>query len=106
MFAVMSVLVSLLLSACGETETNKQAERSGEMVFNEYCFACHQTGAVGAPKLGDQQAWAPYEKKGLPAMLEKTIHGYGRMPRMGTCFECSEVELAAAIEYMVGEAEQ
>lgn len=90
----------MLLTGCSDDQAT-QAERSGEMVFNEYCFACHQTGAVGAPKRGDQPAWAMYSEKGLPTMLERTIQGYGRMPRMGTCFECTEAELKSAIEFMM-----
>src|SRR5262245_9193090 len=33
--------------------------KTGEQVFQAQCTACHATGAVGAPKLGDEAAWAP-----------------------------------------------
>ena len=28
-------------------------------LYTTVCFACHGTGAAGAPKLGDKAAWAP-----------------------------------------------
>jgi len=34
------------------------AGRSGEDVYNGACMACHSAGIAGAPKVGDQIAWA------------------------------------------------
>ncbi len=33
-------------------------ERTGKEVVESLCISCHGTGAKGAPKIGDKQAWA------------------------------------------------
>ena len=33
--------------------------RTGEQIYKSICAACHDAGAVGAPKTGDAAAWGP-----------------------------------------------
>ncbi len=74
--------------------------RSGEQVYNQFCFACHATGVGGAPKMGHPDDWAPRLAKGDDAIWNSVIHGLNAMPPKGTCMNCSDDELKAAIEYM------
>jgi len=73
---------------------------SGEEVYGQFCFACHATGASGAPMYEDADAWAPRIDKGMEALMSSTLNGIGVMPAKGTCMNCSEEELQAAVEYM------
>jgi len=75
--------------------------RSGDQVYNASCLACHSTGIAGAPKLGDQAAWAPRAAKGIDGLLATAVSGLNAMPPKGTCADCSDQELKAAIEYML-----
>ena len=75
--------------------------RSGQDVYQSTCFACHGTGAAGAPKLGDAAAWAPRISQGMDTLLNNAINGLRAMPPRGTCGNCSDDDLKAAIEYMV-----
>lgn len=75
--------------------------RSGKDTFQSVCFACHGTGAAGAPKFGDKAAWAPRIKQGIDTLLSHAISGLRAMPPRGTCASCSDDDLKAAIEYMV-----
>lgn len=77
------------------------AARSGDAVYGTACIACHGTGAAGAPKLGDKAAWAPRIAQGMDALFKTAINGKGAMPPKGTCGNCSDAELKAAIEHMV-----
>jgi cytochrome c5 len=43
--------------------------KTGEQVFQAQCTACHTSGAVGAPKLGDEAAWGPRIKTGYDALM-------------------------------------
>ena len=76
--------------------------KSGEEVYNTFCFACHSTGVGGAPKLGSAEDWAPRLAKGMDAMWETTVTGLGAMPPKGTCMACTDEEMQAAIDYMSG----
>jgi len=75
--------------------------RSGEQVYTASCAACHGTGVAGAPKFGDAAAWAPRAAKGIDGLLASATNGLNAMPPRGTCMDCSDDELKAAIEYMV-----
>ena len=75
--------------------------KSGEDVYNQFCFACHATGASGAPLFADSEAWAPRIDKGMEALMASTLNGIGVMPAKGTCMSCSDDELQAAVDYIV-----
>lgn len=79
--------------------------RDGETVYRSACFACHDTGAAGAPMLGNKEAWASRIAQGMDALLLTAINGKGVMPPRGTCGACSDDELKAAVEFMVSKAE-
>ncbi|MEL7306881.1 MAG: c-type cytochrome [Pseudomonadota bacterium] len=46
--------------------------RSGEQVYQAACFACHGTGALGAPKSADD--WAPRIAKGKDTLLNFVLY--------------------------------
>ncbi len=75
--------------------------KSGADVYQASCFACHGTGAMGAPKKGDAAAWAPRTAKGMDVLLEHAIKGFNAMPPKGTCMACSDDEIKAAIDFML-----
>ena len=72
--------------------------RSGEQVYQAACFACHGTGALGAPKSADD--WAPRIANGMDTLLDHAINGFNAMPPKGTCMDCSDEEISAAIDFM------
>ncbi|HVO05435.1 MAG TPA: c-type cytochrome [Burkholderiaceae bacterium] len=73
--------------------------RTGEQVFQGQCTACHTSGAVGAPKFGDEAAWAPRIKTGFDALLHSALKGKGNMPPQGGG-DASDFEIARAVVYM------
>lgn len=75
--------------------------RSGKEVYDTKCATCHATGAAGAPKLGDAAAWAPRIGKGMDTLYANAINGVGGMPAKGLCFDCSEEEINASVDYLV-----
>lgn len=81
------------------------AGRSGEAVYNAHCHVCHATGLNDAPKLADAAAWATRLEKGAEALLQVTKEGLNTMPPMGTCMNCTDAELQAAIDHMTAAAE-
>jgi cytochrome c5 len=80
------------------------AARSGEEVVGKFCNACHGTGLLDSPKVGDTAAWQARADKegGLDGLLATAISGINAMPPKGTCADCSDDELMDAIKHMSG----
>ncbi|MCQ4286756.1 c-type cytochrome [Pseudomonas stutzeri] len=80
------------------------AARSGEDVYGKFCTACHGSGLLNAPKTGDSAAWTARADAagGLDGLLKHAISGINAMPPKGTCADCSDDELKAAIQHMSG----
>lgn len=101
---VGQVNVGSVPASGGGTETIAAGPRSGDQVYNAKCMACHSTGVAGAPKVGDQASWAPRAAKGIDGLLASAVSGLNAMPPKGTCADCSDQELKAAIEYMLSQS--
>ncbi len=78
--------------------------KTGEQVFAAVCTACHTAGVAGAPKMGDNAAWAPFIKSGYDAMLNVALHGKGGMPAKGGNPALSDYEVARAVVYMANQS--
>ena len=78
--------------------------KTPDEVIAKHCNACHSTGLLGAPKIGDAAAWGERAKKegGLDGLLAKAISGINAMPPKGTCADCSDADLKGAIQKMSG----
>jgi cytochrome c5 len=68
--------------------------------YDKSCKVCHATGAAGAPMTGDAAAWAPRLAKGMEALLVSVNNGLNAMPPKGMCFDCTDADYTALIEYM------
>ncbi len=73
----------------------------GKTVYTKSCASCHDTGVMGAPKIGDQKAWAPLTAEGVDVLSKNAIHGEGKMPAKGGNMQLTDEEVKAAVEYMV-----
>lgn len=77
------------------------ADRSGKEVVDTVCAACHTTGKDGAPKIGDQAAWAQRAAKGLDKLTVNAITGVRSMPAHGGQAALTDLEMTRAVGYMV-----
>jgi cytochrome c5 len=57
--------------------------RTGAQVYAAACAACHTTGALNSPKLGDAAAWRPRLAQGLEGLTLSALKGKGSMPAQG-----------------------
>jgi cytochrome c5 len=79
--------------------TDVKSMKTGEQVFQAQCTACHTSGAVGAPKIGDEAAWGPRVKAGYDTLLNSALKGKGNMPPQGGG-DSSEFEIGRAVVFM------
>lgn len=75
--------------------------RDGATVYGTFCIACHSSGVSGAPKTGDAGDWAPRIAQGKDVLTNHAINGFNAMPAKGSCMDCSDDEIIAAIEHMI-----
>lgn len=78
---------------------------SGEEVYKVACAACHGQGIAGAPRSGDQGAWAPRIAKGKQTLYTHAIEGFqgeaGLMPAKGGRPDLPDDLVRAAVDYMI-----
>lgn len=73
-----------------------------ETNYNKTCATCHNAGVAGAPKFGDVAQWQPRIAKGMDVLYVSSINGMPPgMPAKGMCFNCTDDELKAIVDYMV-----
>jgi cytochrome c5 len=81
----------------------------GAGTYQSACFACHGTGAAGAPKVGDKAAWADRIKQGNDTLYEHAIKGFqgkaGFMPAKGGNAGLSDAAVKAAVDHMVSNSQ-
>ncbi|KQW34285.1 cytochrome c5 family protein [Rhizobacter sp. Root404] len=77
--------------------------KTGEQVFAAQCTTCHTAGLVGAPKLGDADAWGPRLKTGYDALLHSALAGKGNMGAQGGG-DYTDLEIGRAVVYMANKA--
>lgn len=68
--------------------------------YNKSCAICHAAGTAGAPKTHDVEAWKPRLEKGDEKLMESVHNGFNAMPPKGMCFDCSDEDYKALIEFM------
>jgi len=74
-----------------------------EATYMASCFACHSTGAAGAPKVGpgNAHAWTARLEKGMDQIVTNAIAGINNMPPKGLCFTCNDDDIKLLVEYMI-----
>ncbi len=73
-------------------------------LYTANCFACHGSGVMNAPKLGDKAAWAPRLSAGIDVLTTHAIKGKGLMPPKGGAVNASDAEIKAVVVYMVAQS--
>ena len=68
--------------------------------YNKSCAICHASGAANAPKTGDAAAWESRLAKGADALVASVNAGLNAMPPKGMCFDCSDDDYKALIDFM------
>ncbi|SMF01385.1 c-type cytochrome [Pseudogulbenkiania subflava] len=125
---VLALLSLVTLAACGKKEAATEgaaqaaatpaaapaatttaaadpALKAGEDVFKKTCVMCHQTGAAGAPMLGNKGDWQARVAQGKDTLYKHALEGFtgekGAMPARGGNSALSDADVKAAVDYML-----
>jgi cytochrome c5 len=78
---------------------------NGPEVYEGACKACHEAGLAGAPKTGDDAAWAPRIAKGKATLYEHAVKGFtgttGVMPPKGGRTDLSDDLIKEAVDHIL-----
>lgn len=97
-----TALVALLLAS--QAVGGQGDGLSGKQVVDAVCANCHATGAEGAPKIGDRQAWKPRAAQGLTSLTQHALQGLRKMPPHGGNPGLGDLEIKRAITHMVNQS--
>lgn len=101
MLALAALLAGVLAASASSAQ---KSDRSGKEVVDSTCAGCHRTGEKGAPKIGDQKAWAKLSARSLSDLSESALKGIRNMPAHGGNPSLSDIEIERAITYMVNQS--
>ena len=100
------IIAISVLGLVSLTATAQAAD--GEKTYKTACFACHDTGVAGSPKLGDKAAWKARIAQGNDKMYTHAIKGFtgkkGVMPAKGGRADLKDADVKAAVDYMVAQS--
>jgi cytochrome c5 len=78
--------------------------QAGAAVYAATCAACHDSGAAGAPKTGDNAGWGARLAQGYDTLVKHAIEGIRAMPAKGGNPDLDEVEVARAVVFMTNKS--
>ena len=96
--------VCLQGEACASSQVVSVASTGSESpdaIYKRSCATCHDLGIAGAPALANVEQWAPRLEKGMETLYASGINGLApAMPARGMCFDCSDDDIRAVVDYM------
>ncbi len=85
------------------TEEDTPKAFDAALTYQMSCFACHGTGAAGAPLLGEVEVWEEVLAKGMEVVMANVINGLNAMPARGLCVSCSDGDLKSLVDYIISQ---
>jgi len=89
------------VNIAGEKAAAEPKQQSAKDLYATACFACHGTGAAGAPILGDKAAWSARIGQGMDLVYKHAIEGLNGMPPKGGRADLSDDAIKSIVDYMV-----
>lgn len=78
--------------------------QAGNAVYAAVCAACHDSGAAGAPKLGDNGAWGARLAQGYDTLVKHAIEGIRAMPAKGGNPDLDNLEVERAVVFLANKS--
>jgi cytochrome c5 len=86
------------------TDSGPAVVKTGEEIVNQACAACHASGMMESPKLGDVAAWSVRIAQGYETLTKHAIEGIRMMPARGGNPDLTDNDIAKAVAYMANGA--
>lgn len=105
--AAITMIAGLGLAACAHNGDDAALAAAsddavnGEAAYLEHCAGCHETGMLGAPRVGNPTDWEDRSKLWQGVLMEHAKTGYFDMPPKGGKTHLPDEVVDAAAEYML-----
>ena len=76
----------------------------GEALYTAKCSACHASGVLGAPIVGNKDLWSPRIEQGVDTLYTHAMNGFNNMPARGGAADLSDDQVKAVVDFMVSKA--
>ena len=70
-------------------------------LYESNCALCHATDTMGAPAVGDHDAWKAVMEKGMDKVNSNAINGTGGMPAKGGNMDLTTAQMHDIVDYMI-----
>ena len=87
-------------------EAEDKTVSKAEKMYNETCKLCHATDTMGAPRVGDVDAWETVREKGFDKVIYNAINGVGGMPPKGGNDDLTPSEVTSIVEFMINSSKE
>ena len=77
------------------------AVHPGQAGYDASCSACHANAAIGAPVVGDKEAWATVMEQGIDKVYHNGINGINAMPPKGGNMDLTDEQTKVIMDYMI-----
>ena len=84
-----------------EAPKKKSGGNAAQADYKASCAACHDSGAAGAPVVGQKGDWSARIKAGEKTLYEHAIKGLNGMPPKGGNMSLEDDQVNAIVDYMV-----
>jgi len=95
--ASLATVLALVLAHSGPAAAQPEP---GEALYQSACSACHRSGTMGAPRLGDVAAWGPLIRQGQVKLTAQGWVGIRRMPPRGNADDATLEQFARAVVHL------
>jgi len=70
-------------------------------LYEANCALCHASDNMGAPAVGDHEAWSAVISKGHDEVLKNAINGTGGMPPKGGNMDLTDAQMKDIVDFMI-----
>ncbi len=86
-----------------DPDLDQQKDRPGRRVYGYICASCHDRVGNDAPQLDDAAYWGPRLRLSPEDLYRAVNEGRGAMPARGLCENCSDNEIARAVDALLSQ---
>ncbi len=87
-------------------EVENKSISKGEKLYDANCKVCHGNDNMGAPRVGNVEAWNDVTAKGFDKVVHNAMDGVGGMPPKGGNPDLTNSQIQTIVEFMINSSKK